>query len=1378
MTTAPPTTTADTTADTTAPAGSTAPADPVDSVRPVNAQQAGLWFIHETDPGCSAYHIVFGAEVTADAELGVRARDVLDGLTREHDALRTGFRAGPEGPEQFVRDAVPLDIRLTDARGTDPQELRDLVRTDSRTPFDLSRPPLWRVHLYRTGEHTWVFTLVMHHIAADFWSLALLLSEVRSRLEGTPGRFALDGAAFAAYADQQQSFLAGEKARTLRDGEEKRLGDAPTHLDLYGDRPRPPAPSYDGGSAPFALSAATTEAVRRLARETSATPYTVLLSAYFVLLSRLSGQSDIVVGTPTSGRLHRRFRDALGNFVNTVVVRGEVDEESTYRRLLTASRERVLEAMRAQELPFPWLVRELAPPRDPSRTPLYQAGFAWDRLPFLSDMDAFFLLEPGPGGELDVAGATLRPYPLPQQEGQTDLWIEMGAERDGAFAGVLRYNTDIFGAGTARELAATFVTTVESLVTRPDEPLRDLVRGDERQRARLAAWGTGPEREIPEARLPELFRDRAARTPDAGALTADGEEWSYARLLDEVERTATALRTAGVAPGDRIAVMAERGAPLVASLLAVLDVGAAYVPLDPKLPVERLTYMAEDSRARLLISQSDLRDSRLPGLPVLELDDLAAGVHGVGTDGAGADGAGADGAGAGQAAAEADGGAAAVATASDPAAGPSDLAYILYTSGSTGRPKGVAIPHRALTNLLLAMRDDTGFTASDSLLAVTTISFDIAGLELYMPLVAGGRVIVCDSTTAGDGAALAARIENSGATWMQATPTSWRMLRDAGWKGEARLNVLCGGEELPLDLAEFLAERVASLRNVYGPTETTVWSTSGRVEPSSGIDIGAPLANTQLHVLDPQGRGVEPGVPGELWIGGDGLALGYWDRPELTAERFVTGLPAAPDRRLYRTGDRARWTSDGRLLHHGRLDNQVKLRGYRIELSEVEAVLGAVDGVSAAVVVVRDDRLVAYLVAEPGTELRTADVKSAASVSLPPYMVPGIVMVLDELPLTANKKIDRNRLPEPVVTPGAGFEQPRDATEIVLARMWTEILGISQVGIHDNFFDVGGHSLLAVRLSAAIRTEWDVDVPISDMLRQGTIAELAAIVRSGGQGTSRTPVVTLREGTAGERPVFLFHPFGGTVFCYVELTHHLPPGRPVLAIEAPGIQNEGEAEISVEAMATRYIAYLREIQPAGPYALGGWCFGGVIGYEVACQLRAEGEEIEFLIGIDSRAPIEENIPESADDSTILSWFARDLAVPAGKTLDIPADHLRALGGDAAFDHILERAAAIGVLAEDADRAQILRYFEAYLANGIALQTYLPEPAELDLVLLRAADEPAEYGPKLGWEALIKGSLNVMDVPGDHNSVMYPPHAETAARAIAPHMEGATDDGDH
>ncbi|RKN40378.1 non-ribosomal peptide synthetase [Streptomyces hoynatensis] len=1345
-------------------------AAPAVRVPHISSQQVGLWFIHRADPGCAAYHLVFSARITEDGGLAAKAAGVLADLVREHEALRICFRPGPEGgPEQWVQDSVPLDVETHEARGLGADELNARIRADSRVPFDLGRPPLWRVRLYRTGAREWVLTVVMHHIAFDFWSLALLLTEARRRLEvtpgtagtaGTPGAAEIDGSAFRAYAERQDAFLESPEARALLAAETARLADAPPSLDLHGDLPRPPEPSHEGGSAAFSLSAAASEAVRRLARETASTPYMALLAAYVVFLGRLSGRRDVLVGTPTSGRLQRRFRNALGNFVNTVVVRGEADEEATYRQLVAAAKERALDAMRGQEIPFPRLVKELALPRDPSRTPLYQAGFAWDRLPLSPELGQFFLLEPDLGTEVRIAGAVLRPHPLPQQEGQADLWVEMGGERDGGYVGVLRFTTDVFTAETGRELAAAFAATVETLAARPDEPVRTLPRGDAGQLARLNAWGTGPRRELPEDTLPGLLRAQARRTPQATALVADGEEWSYGRLLGAVRAVAGALRAAGVRRGDRVGVPADRGAPLVAALLGVLEAGAAYVPLDPQLPADRLGYMAEDSGARLLLTQESLRSAVPGGLPVLCLEEVLGGARG----GAGGTGEGAGTAGAGEGAPW-DGEPAPVT--------PADLAYVLYTSGSTGRPKGVAIPHGALVNLLLAMRDDTGFSADDAMLAVTTVSFDIAGLELYLPLVAGGRVLLCDSATAADGAALAARIADSGATWMQATPTSWRMLREAGWAGHPGLNVLCGGEELPRELAEFLAPRVASLRNVYGPTETTIWSTSGRVAAGRGVDIGAPIANTLLYVLDEYGRRVEPAFPGELYIGGDGLALGYWDRPELTAERFVTGLPAAPEQRLYRTGDRARWTGDGRLLHLGRLDNQVKLRGYRIELAEVEAVLQAAEGVSAAVVVVREDRLVAYVVAEPGAEPKPAELRALAARSLPPYMVPGLVVPLAELPLTANKKVDRKRLPAPKdagLDRSAPFEKPRDATEITLARMWTELLDLPEVGVHDDFFEVGGHSLLAVRLAAAIRAEWDVDIPVATLLRHGTIAELATVVRQGGQEAARGPMVTLRRADGG-RPLFLFHPFGGTVFCYVELARHLPPGRPVMAVQAPGLDAEGEAEVSVEEMAARYLGHLREVQPEGPYALGGWCFGGVIAFEAARRLREAGEEVDLLVAIDSRAPIPENIPESADDATLLSWFARDLAVPYGKELDIPADELRALGGDAAFDHILARAAAAGVLPEDADRAQVLRYFEAYLANGIALQTYLPEPADVDLLLLRAVDEPADYGPALGWDGLVKGALRIVDVPGDHNSVMYPPHAAVAAGAIAPHLPG-------
>jgi amino acid adenylation domain-containing protein len=695
------------------------------------------------------------------------------------------------------------------------------------------------------------------------------------------------------------------------------------------------------------------------------------------------------------------------------------------------------------------------------------------------------------------------------------------------------------------------------------------------------------------------------------------------------------------------------------------------------------------------------------------------------------------------------------------------LAYIMYTSGSTGTPKGVAVSHRALVNLLQAMAEQTGFSTSDSLLAVTTISFDIAGLELFLPLLAGGMVMMCDADTTMDGRRLADQIARSGVTWMQATPTTWRMLRDSGWAGQPGLHVLCGGEELPADVAEFLGSRVASLRNVYGPTETTIWSTAGLVRPAQPVDLGTPLANTQLYTVDAWGRRTEPCAPGELWIGGAGLADGYWNRPDLTAQRFRSGLPCAPTARLYQTGDRTRWTADGRLLHLGRLDTRVKLRGHRIELAEVEGALLAVPGVTEAVVVVRDDQLVGYVVTTGQDALTPTAVRAAVLSTLPTHMVPAIVMTLPELPLTANRKIDRVRLPAPVGGLAmARYVEPRDAVEIALARMWSELLGVARIGVHDDFFELGGHSLLSVRLATAIGREWGIDIAVADLARYLTIAALGGLLRLGGRSSTRGPLLTVRDGRPDHRPLFLVHPFGGTVFCYLALARQLPPDRPVIAVEAPGIQTEDDSEVTVEAMAARYLKHIHGVQAHGPYALGGWCFGGVIAFEIARRLRAAGEDIEILAAIDSRAPIRANIPKVPDDWTMLSWFARDLAAPAGKKLHIPADELRALGPRAGFDRVLECATGLGVLADDADRGTLRRYFEVYLANGIALQTYLPAPAELDLLVLRARDEAEDYGPALGWDKLVRGTLTVELVPGDHNSVMYPQHAAVVAAVIA------------
>jgi thioesterase domain-containing protein/acyl carrier protein len=501
------------------------------------------------------------------------------------------------------------------------------------------------------------------------------------------------------------------------------------------------------------------------------------------------------------------------------------------------------------------------------------------------------------------------------------------------------------------------------------------------------------------------------------------------------------------------------------------------------------------------------------------------------------------------------------------------------------------------------------------------------------------------------------------------------------------------------------------------------------------------------------------------------VAIDYWRRPELTRERFLPELAAEPGTvRWYRTGDRVRWGPGGRLEHHGRLDHQVKLRGHRIELGEIEAVLRRQSGIRDAVVLLREDRareqrLAAYLVVEPGTEPDPAELRAALREELPSYMLPSAYVALERFPMTPNNKIDRRALPAPERPAAEAIAEPRDALEIQIARIWSDLLGIERVGIHDSFWDLGGHSVLAVQLMTAIRREWDLALPVSELLQHPTIADLAARIRSGAPAVSGSPLVPLRAGDPEVPPLLLFHPFGGNVFCYLELVRQLAPGRPVVAVQAPGLETAEASEVAVPAMARHYLDELRRVQPEGPYLLGGWCFGGVIAYEAARQLLAASERLAGLVLIDTRAPIAENIPADADDATLLSWFVRDLGVPFGKAIDLAPDALRALAPEAMFEHALASARQAGVVPEDADMDQIHRYFEVYIANGIALQTYLPGPAALDGLLLRARDEAADYGPALGWDRLLGSGLTVVDVPGDHNTVMFAPNAAAVAAAI-------------
>jgi amino acid adenylation domain-containing protein len=1310
-----------------------------DDEAPLSTEQSGVWYLQQLTPDCGAYHLLFSVEVELlGPGLPGRAAEELARLTASHDILRTALPATARGPVQRVLAQVQPDLRTVDAEGWPDDELRERARLDSREPFDLSRAPPWRVQLYRRSPERWLVVAVAHHVLLDFWSLGLLLQEFAGHL-GISAAPALrpDGTAYQAHARRQQARVndPGRAGSWLVHWHSQLHGAPPVH-GLPLDAPRAAVQLHDGRTLPFAFDAYASESIRRVAREQGVTPFMVLLSAYSVMLQHFSGDDDLVVATPVAGRNERAQRHQLGQFVNTVALRVRPDDRMGFGELLQQVRETVVGALRHGDCPFQWLVQEMAPRRDPAHAPIAQLGFSWERLPLLAEFERYFLAAPPPGVH-EIPEARLRPFAVPQQEGQFELMLEMGGEVHGAFVGAFKYQPHLFRRETVSTMAECFVHLATLLAEHPSTPLSQIGLDQAPPAVRARASGRGPDIRWAQDGVLDMLAAQAARAPRAVAVRdRTGQALDRAALWHRAAGIATGLVQLGVSPGDRVGLMLNRHADLVAGVLGTWLAGAAYVPLDPDFPAARLAHVAGDAGLGAVFSERSLQALWPQGVPVLCRDDPLP----------------------------------------EPAQdlpGPSDTAYVIYTSGSTGQPKGVQVGHASVRNFLRAMRELLGWDHTARLVAVTTPAFDISVLEMLLPLIVGGEVRIADGTTIRDGRLLARWLDDAPdglpVTAMQATPATWRMLVDAGWAGTPGLCALCGGEPLPQPLAEQLHARAASLWNLYGPTETTVWSTAAKLSPGEPVHLGRPLANTQLHVLDEAGSALPPGLTGELWIGGDGLATGYWQHPGLTAERFRP-LPTLPGAgRLYRTGDRVRWNADGHLEHHGRLDFQVKLRGFRIELGEIESALLAQPGIADVVVVVREDppadaRLVAYLVAAAEPPPPVDVLREALRSRLPAYMLPAAFVFLAALPQTPNRKVDRKALPVPPAPSADGaFTAPRDAVEIQLAGLFSGLLGVERVGIDDGFFDLGGHSLLAVRLVAAIQQSFKVELAVAELMQHGSVAALAQRLRRSG-GEAPGMLVPLRE-APGQQPLWLFHPIGGNVFCYLELTRRLAGPRPVLAFQSPGLAQAGEAEVSVDTTARRCLALLRERQPHGPYLLGGWCFGGVVAFEVARQLEEAGEAVDGIVLVDTRAPVPANVPSDADDATLLSWFARDLALPYGRVLSIEPESLRALPPEDMFEHVLVQAKALEVLAPDADAGQLGRYFEVYLANGMALQGHFPPPGPWPLLLLRAEDEPMNHGPLLGWDLLATDTLEVHDLPGDHTTIMHAPHATAVAACI-------------
>jgi amino acid adenylation domain-containing protein len=1028
--------------------------------RPCSYSQEQLWFLHQLGQEGAAYTLP--AAVRMQGRLDVRSLErALVEVVRRHESLRTHFETEGGQPRQVISAKPRLSLMLVDlddiAERSRGALAWGLATAEARRPFDLGRGPLVRAGLLRLGVEDHVLLVTMHHAVGDGWSVGILIRELATLYQafaaGLPSPLAEPECQFADHARWQREWLTGERLESELTHWREHLAGAPPHLALPLDRPRPKVRSFRGERRSLRLSAQLSEDLRALSRREGVTLFMTLLAAFKVLLSRLSGQSDIVVGTPIANRTRRKTEAIVGPFANTLALRTDVAPALTFTELLARVRETAVEAYVHQDLPFGRLIEELQPKREPGLNPIFQVMFA---------------LQNQPRARVQLPGLDLSVEDLNKGSARFDLVLEVW-EWEREIRAEFEYAVDVLDASTVERWASHFETMLRAVVADPGARVSELalLREDER-RQMLGDWNDTA-RPFPDCCVHDLFKAQAERTPEAVAVSDAIRSLTYAELNTEANRLARHLIARGIGPGQLVAICVDRTVEMVVALVGVLKAGAAYVPLDPAYPNARLGLMLEDARPALVLTEGSL----LGGVEVPEATEilsLKTSREEI----------------------------AAQSSANlPPRARPGDLAYVIYTSGSTGRPKGVAIPHRALTNFLISVRREPSFCESDTVVSVTTLSFDIAALELFTPLIVGARVVLASRETAADGVRLARLLEDCGATLMQATPATWRLLIDSGWRGRSSLVALCGGEALNAHLAAALVSRCRRLWHMFGPTETTVWSTLCEVIPGQAVTIGRPIANTEAYVLD---RSLEPapiGVVGELYLGGTGLARGYLHDPPKTAECFVPDpFSGRLGARLYRTGDLVRWRADGQLEFVGRRDHQVKVRGFRIELREIEAALREHPSVSEAVATVceraaGDRRLVAHVV---GNSANPGVLRAHLGERLPGHMIPAAIVVLDALPLTPSGKVDRRALPMPDWTAqaGAGRASPRTPAEELVAGIWAEVLGIDRVGVEDNFFDLGGHSLLATQMFSRLRERLGIEMPVQALFEAPTVARLTA----------------------------------------------------------------------------------------------------------------------------------------------------------------------------------------------------------------------------------------------------------------------------------------------
>ncbi|HEX3282864.1 MAG TPA: amino acid adenylation domain-containing protein [Pyrinomonadaceae bacterium] len=1319
---------------------------------PLSFYQQGLWVLSQLMPETSLYHVPKAVRLTGALDVAA-LKKTLDHLVQRHEALRTTFATTEGVPMQVVREQLELALPIVDLSELDEAE-RELetarvLREETRRPFDLAQGPLIRALLVRLAENEHVLLIAMHHIITDGWSIGIMHREFMDLYEafstGQPSPLPELKIQYPDYALWHRQWFQGEVYESQLAYWKDQFKTLPPPLELPTDHPRPSIQAHKafrGSKRKLTLSKELTQKLKELCQKEEATLFMVLLAAYQVLLHRYTGEEDIVVGSPIAGRCLAETESLIGLFVNALALRVDLSGNPSFRELLGRVKEVALGAYAHQDLPFETLVKEVQPDRTLARNPLFQV---------------MFVLQSESIPTLELPGLTVSHVQVENIVANFDLTLD-SVEKNGQLECLLESNADLFDDDTITRLLGHFENLLQGIVNKPHTRISDLPLLSEAERHQLLVEWNDTRSDYPaDSGVHALFEQQARATPDAIALIFADETITYRELNHRANQMAHFLIAQGVRAEDRVGICLDRSPALIIAVLGILKAGGAYVPLDPGYPGSRLAFMIEDAAVTLLLTEQKLAVSfQEQNVKTICIDEIAAEVAAcAGTNPCGD-------------------------------AGPNSLAYVMYTSGSTGKPKGVAITHKNIVRLV-KNTNYADFSSDQVFLQFAPISFDASTFEIWGSLLNGARLALMTPGAASLDE-LGRALKRYQVTTLWLTAGLFHLMVDTHLDDLRGLKqLLAGGDVLSAPHVRKVVTELKGCRviNGYGPTENTTFTCCYPVDNPAAINgsvpIGRAISNSYVYVLDQHLNPAPIGIPGELYIGGDGVARGYLNQPELTAAKFITDPFRNGDgTQLYKTGDLVKRRSTGELDFLGRIDSQVKVRGYRIELGEVETVLAQHDSVRDAVVLVRKDEgdkhLAAYVVPRAGTTPTPTDLRLFLSERLPSQMVPSLFVVLAAFPLSANGKIDRTALAAINVNAANDGEtrercvQPQDKLELKLQRIWERVLAVSPIGMDDNFFDLGGHSLLAVRLFAQIEKSLGRNLPLATLFQAPTIRLLAEVLRRDGWTAPWSSLVLL-QGGGNRRPFFCVHAAGGNVLEYHALAQLLGSDQPFYGFQAQGLDGNQAPHTSIKEMAAHYIREMREVQPTGPYLIGGRSSGGTVAFEMACQLAAAGEQVDLLALLDAYpAGYFKLLPGSASLSQRAVRYAKrirthwqnireqkgleKLSYLTGKLKFAPAKTKHKI-----YRRVFKLYKKIG-----RRLPPVLRNIEEL--NFAAVKDYVPQVYSGHATLFLASDDrTAAFDVEEGWQGLVAGGLEKIHVSGNHLDIVKEPHVRTLAEKL-------------